>query len=466
MPSQSTTTQVSTFTPHASLAALGAKLRDLDLFDPIRQHVQIAQKTVKDAPADKLFDAFVAILAGAHGLAEINTRLRSDPVLQRAFGRERCAEQSVVQETFNAATSDNVAQMHFAFEAILRQHSRASRHRFDRELLIVDIDLTGLLCGHKAEGARKGYFADARERQRARVRGRQLARATAAQYNEILVDLLYPGNTVLESVLEAVVRALEEALALTPDKRARTLLRIDADGGALETINWLLARGYHLLTKDCSTERAEALAETVEQWYADPRHKQREVGFVQADTADFCRPVRRVAGRMKKTASEAYHHMALITTLEPHQARAITSGLPAEVSGRRSELLAYAYAYDQRGGAIEIEIKQDKSGLGIRRRQKKRFAAQQMVVALNALAHNVLVWARRWLAKTAPELARLGLLRWVRDLLAISGQVELTRAGRLKRVRLNARAPRARELAAAFQELFKRDGLRARVIAE
>jgi hypothetical protein len=58
----------------------------------------VKQKRVKHAPADKLYDAFIAILAGAHGLVEINTRLRAEPALQRAFGREACAEQSVVQD--------------------------------------------------------------------------------------------------------------------------------------------------------------------------------------------------------------------------------------------------------------------------------------------------------------------------------------------------------------------------------
>src|SRR5262245_10477923 len=144
MRSESTTVPASGFTPHASLAALGVRLRDLDLFDPVRQHVRIGQKRVKDTPADKLFDAFVAILAGAHGICEIETRLRSDPVLQRAFGRERCAEQSVVQDTLDAATEENVAQMTFAFDTLLAQHSSAARHRFERELLVVDIDLTAL----------------------------------------------------------------------------------------------------------------------------------------------------------------------------------------------------------------------------------------------------------------------------------------------------------------------------------
>ena len=81
------TTGTATFTPCAALAALGCHLRRLDLFAPIRAQVRIAQKTVTHTPADKLYDAFIAILAGAHGLVEVNTRLRSDPALQLAFGR-------------------------------------------------------------------------------------------------------------------------------------------------------------------------------------------------------------------------------------------------------------------------------------------------------------------------------------------------------------------------------------------
>lgn len=70
------------FTSAASLAVVGMKLRELDLLAPVRELVQIEQKTMKDTPFDKLQDALISILAGASGLVEINTRLRSDPTLQ------------------------------------------------------------------------------------------------------------------------------------------------------------------------------------------------------------------------------------------------------------------------------------------------------------------------------------------------------------------------------------------------
>jgi len=81
------------------LAGLGVLLRQRDVCAPIRARVRIAQKTVKQASLDKLYDGFIAIMAGAHELVEINTLLRSDPGPQRAMGRTACAEQSVVQQT-------------------------------------------------------------------------------------------------------------------------------------------------------------------------------------------------------------------------------------------------------------------------------------------------------------------------------------------------------------------------------
>ncbi len=118
------------FTACASLAALGMQLKHLDRFGPIRETVSIAQKTVKHSPSDKLYDAFISLLAGAHGLVEINTRLRSDPVLQAAFGRTACADQSLVQQTLNACTATTVGQLEQAMDMIYRQHSQGYRHDY------------------------------------------------------------------------------------------------------------------------------------------------------------------------------------------------------------------------------------------------------------------------------------------------------------------------------------------------
>ncbi len=158
---ESITPTTNHFSACATLAAIGAKLRHLDLFGPIRTQVQIRQKTVKHTPVDKLSDAFISLLAGAHGLVEINTRLRADPGLQRAFGRVSCAEQSVVQETLDACTTENVVQLHQALDEIYRSHSQGFQHDYQASFQLLDVDMSGLPCGPKAAFARHRLFRQA-----------------------------------------------------------------------------------------------------------------------------------------------------------------------------------------------------------------------------------------------------------------------------------------------------------------
>src|SRR6266545_4382819 len=233
------------FSPAASLAALGLHLRQIDLFGPIRDSVKIAQKTVKYTPLDKLKDAFISILAGAHGLVEINTRLRSDPALQAAFGRSACADQSVVQDTLNACTAEQVTQLDQALTTIYRQHAQGYAHDYTAAWQILDADLTGLPCGKKAAFASKGYFPQQRYR-----RGRQLGRVLASNYHEIVVDQLFNGTTYLRTALRPLLEATERILKLDEAKRVRTIVRVDAGGGSVSEINWLLSQGYQLHAKD------------------------------------------------------------------------------------------------------------------------------------------------------------------------------------------------------------------------
>ncbi len=147
---ESTISTTKAFSGSTSLAAIGLKLKELKVFEPIEHRVQIAQKTVKDRPSDKLYDALISMLAGAHGGVEINTRLRADAALQRAFGRCRCAEQSVVQDTLNACTAENVVQLEEAMDTIYRQHSQGYRHDYQVSSQVLDVDMSGMPCGPKA----------------------------------------------------------------------------------------------------------------------------------------------------------------------------------------------------------------------------------------------------------------------------------------------------------------------------
>ena len=94
---------------------------------------------------------------------------------------------------------------------------------------------------------------------------------------------------------------------------------------------------------------------------------------------------------------------------------------------------------------------------------KKRFAAQQMVMLLGSLAHNIIVWSRRWLTAEAPRFARYGARRMVRDLFHVSGLLEFDEAGEVLRITLNRAAPVARELAQALTKLLTPEAVEIRV---
>jgi Transposase DDE domain group 1 len=425
------------YTPHATLAAIGIKIHSLKLFDTIKKHVFIKQKTIRHTPIEKLNDAFIAILAGAHGLCEINTRLRSDESLQRAFGRSSCAEQSVVQQTLNACTARNVAEMQQAVGLIFRRHGRAFHHNYRKQWQLLDIDMTGMPCSKRAELSAKGYFSTKGIRY-----GRQLGRIVATHYQEIVTDRLYPGNVQLSKSLRQLVALAEETLDLNEFRRSRTILRIDAGGGSLDEVNWMLSRGYQLHGKDISARRAEGWAYTVKQWYDDPQHPGRQVGWAEPEaTPDYVLPVKRLVIRWHKRNGQTSYGM-LISTLAPRDVLGLLGQPTSDARHPEKLCRAYAQLYDKRGGAVEIEIKEDKQGFGMVKRQKRKAEAQEMLVLLNQLAHNVLMWARNWLTESAPKLARLGILRLVRDLLSVSGMIELNqRNSSIRRVVINRAAP-------------------------
>jgi hypothetical protein len=439
-------------TAHASLAALGVHLQRLDLFGPIREQVHIAQKTVRYTPTDKLYDAFIALLAGAQGLVEINGRLRPDAGLQAAFGRTGCAEQSVVQDTLDACSDETVAQLEAAWTTIYRRHGQGSRHDYADDWQILDADMSGLPCGKKAAMATAGYFAKQRNR-----RGRQLGRVMATRSREIVVDRLFDGKTQLNVALLPLVAAAEATLELDEAKRQRTLIRIDAGAGSISDINWLLMRGYFVVTKDYSTTRARLLAAQVQDWVVDPRDTERQVGLIPGPASDYHagqyrRSITRIAVRCR-LANAQWGVGVVVSSLPVADACALAGLDTTAATDPALALLAYVYLYDQRGGGVETSFKEDKQGLGIANRSKKRFAAQQVVMLLGALAHNVLTWAKRWMLPLTPAIQRLGIKRLVRDVFGVTGRVAVDREGHVRQIVLTQANRLARHLLVALQVL-------------
>jgi hypothetical protein len=94
-------------------------------------------------------------------------------------------------------------------------------------------------------------------------------------------------------------------------------------------------------------------------------------------------------------------------------------------------------------------LKGDKGGLGLAGIRKRRLAAQQMVVLLMQLAHNLLIWSRQWLAGRAPRVRECGIVRLVQEVWAIPGRIKLS-AQVVQRVRLCPEHPRARDVCCGF----------------
>lgn len=448
--SESTTTEATvTFTPCASLAAIGCQLQHLKMFEPIRSQVQIAQKTVLHSPCDKLFDAFITILAGAHGLVEVNTRLRSDTALQQAFGRSSCTDQSTIQDTLNACTEQNVQELTTALTSIYRTHSQGYRHNYQTQRQLLDIDLSGMPCGPKAALATKGYFPKARNR-----RGRQLGRVLASRYAEVVSDQLFSGSTGLVKALQPMVEAAEQVLELCADKRARTIVRLDSGGGSIGDINWLLERGYQVHTKDYSRARARKLGKSVTDWIDDPQIPGRQVGWVEKASDEYVRQLRRIAVRWQKK-NKTWEYALVLSTLTAQEVIAETGQEEAQVLSDQAVRLAYVRFYDARGGGCETSFKDDKDGLGMTKRNKKRFEAQQMLTLLGTLAHNVVIWAREWLAVEQPKLQTYGMKRLVRDVFHISGFLVRNTQGRVVAIVLNHLAPLVRGLTRSLALLLR-----------
>lgn len=363
--SQSNTSQENLFSPHASLAALVAQLNARGIFEAVRAGVHIAQKTVKDSPQDKLIDMLLTLLCGAQSLVQINTLLRTDPALQRSIGRERCCEQSVAQQTLDAATTANVEQMHQVLTTLFRQYSQAAAHTSRDGWLILDVDLTGMPCGKHAEKSMKGYFSQPRYR-----RGRQQGRVLASQYGEIVVDELYPGNTILLNALPGLIEKAEYALKLIPWKRKHTIIRLDAGGGSIDALNYLLCQGYAVVSKEYSAQRVSRLVKSVNEWVDDPDQPGRQVGWVQEESLDYVRPVRRLAVRSKSRKGRWHSAVLLFAGLDDQDLLTLMG--QARQADEATIMLAHSHFSDQRGGGIESSFGQDKSGLGITKRHKKR----------------------------------------------------------------------------------------------
>jgi len=413
-------------TGYGPLVALGFFVRQRDLWAPIRQRVRFDGPTHVDEPVEALFDLWVGLLAGCEVVSQVNTTIRPDLLLARAWGRGQFHEQSTIARVLDACGPNQVAQVRAGTDSLLMWLGQAPYHDFGQGPLRVDIDLTGLPASKRAEGSTKGYFSGRRN-----AYGRQLARVGATDYREVLASLLFPGTHNSEMSLRPAVLALERVLRLNDELRQRVVLRLDGGFGDDASLRWVLNRHYQLRAKGFSGKRAATYARRVQHWTED-RLGDRWVALSPTQLV-FPVPTQTVVVRWAASKGKFKHGLYITTDLQ---------ATPSEVVA----------AYDQRGAA-EVEIQADHMGLLLRKRRKQRWGAQEMLIVLNDLAHNWLAWLHHWLLKDGP-FGHFGPKRMVRDLLTIPAEADIA-GDELIELRLKASHPYAAAMAEALQQLWQ-----------
>lgn len=228
--------------------------------------------------------------------------------------------------------------------------------------------------------------------------------------------------------------AVEQVLGLTPVPRQRTVRRLDGGVGTDANRNWALWHGSQVLAKGYRGTRAKAFAQAVP-WWEELRTGERWM----APAPMPLRYDRRTQPAVVKWKTEqgTYQESLLTSSLMEHALDAL-----AETSDDRA--------------AIEAELNADQGGLPLHRRRQQRLAAQEALVLLTDLAHNLLAWTREWIFRDSP-FVDAGIYRMVNELLPIPGKV-VVEEGHIVKRRLQTSHPLAKPMLVCFARLFDRFG--------
>jgi len=263
-----------------------------------------------------------------------------------------------------------------------------------------------------------------------------------------------------------MVKKMENVLPLTDISHRKLIrLRLDAGFGTDENINYALWRGYHLLTKMYSGKRAKVLSKSVRDWVdtspgAD--NSSRQVGWV-TQPHRYSKNTKQLA--IRKLKDEKYQYSVLVTT-----------DMDADIQTTIDD-------YDGRSGVPESSFCQDNQGLGNKKRRKRGFVAQQMLMLLTQLAHNLIRWIQKWMTvaleqsvsdtsdakvdssscnipseKAIKTLKEFGMKRFVIQILCLTGKVKM-KDGKVHSVIINPLYPLVSRIIIAFKALLKPYGI-------
>ena len=363
-----------------------------EVLKPLWAPLQLPLKVYDHAATAKLQDILVAILAGCRSLAQVNTRVRPEPVLAAARGRSAFAEQSTLSRTLDALQAEHLSELRAGQLALLQQHSRL-QHNWTQPV-ILDIDPTSLVTAQRAEGSRKGWVSG-----QPNTYCRHVIRFTLAGYHESLLSVAYPGDRHGYEYCKPAMQQLLGAWPWTLEQRRQIIIRSDAEQGTDENLAYLLWCNFQILMKGYSGQRTQARVKRTPAtaWQVDPDTG--ALGGAGARAAPPGTPRRGATVALaRRQEGLGLCHLALHVALPVFQQWRL---------------------YDGRG-SMETEIRADKSGLNLNLRRKHSLNAQEGWLVLTDVAHNLLAWLQPWMLTGSP-FASFGPKRLVQDLLTIPG---------------------------------------------
>ena len=262
---------------------------------------------------------------------------------------------------------------------------------------------------------------------------RHVLRVTVPNYHESLLSLIYPGDRQACEWFKPALQNLTEHWPWSQSQCQQVVVRTDAGLGTDANINYALWLQFQVLMKGFSGTRTQAW---VKQLVHPPWTE--DVARLRAITAA---PTPLRFGRRT--------HNYLLRWVSPKGKLSYGTLISSLLD---LDPLTTLRLYDGRG-ADEGEISSDKTGLLLPKRRKQSLAAQEALVLLTDVAHNLLAWLHPWALQNTP-FARFGPQRLISDLLSVPGHLEFEN-GRLVKVSLWQAHPYAEPLQIALITLLR-----------
>lgn len=257
----------------------------------------------------------------------------------------------------------------------------------------------------------------------------------APQYKETLFSKLYPGHQHSSPTYIPLLHHLHTFVPWTAEQRQKVVIRSDRGFGSDDNIDEALDLAWQVLTKAGGGRRPGAYAKrlTATDWLeVSHNHWLAPIPFAPV----YSRPTR----------------TWLLKWLDPKGKPKLATLVCSVLDWTAQEVMAH---YDDRG-QCEKEIQADKQGLRLCQRRKHQLTAQEALVILTNVAHNLVAWSLRWMALEKP-LHQVGTTRLIEDVFTIPGHLHFD-GERLAAVQLNERHPYAQLVADGLRRLLAHFG--------